>query len=181
MIIGITGTLGAGKGTVVERLVQRYGFNHYSVRDFLNEELSRCGQVSNRDTLLALANELRATHGPGYISRTVMGDALQDTADAVIDSVRSLAEAQYLKDHGAKLWAVDADISVRYARIQDRASKTDHVSFEKFSADEAREYAGTDRTKPNLSGVIALADVLLYNDASREDLFSRIEEALNAK
>ena len=34
MIIGITGTLGAGKGTVVDFLKEK-GFRHFSVRDYL--------------------------------------------------------------------------------------------------------------------------------------------------
>ena len=39
LIIGITGTLGAGKGTVVEYLVEKKGFDHYSVRAFLLKEI----------------------------------------------------------------------------------------------------------------------------------------------
>ncbi|HVM73887.1 MAG TPA: AAA family ATPase [Candidatus Paceibacterota bacterium] len=181
MIIGITGTLGAGKGTVVGYLVEKHSFKHFSVRDFLNKEVERRGLPSNRDTLLAVANDLRATHGPGYISEAIMGKALRDGTNAVIESIRSIGEADYLRSHGAQLWAVDADIKIRYARILHRASETDHISLEKFSADEQREYANVDITKSNLSGVIALADVLLYNDGSKEELFIKIEEALDAK
>ena len=36
-IVGITGTLGAGKGTVVEYLTQQKGFKHYSARGLLNQ------------------------------------------------------------------------------------------------------------------------------------------------
>ena len=36
-IIGITGTLGAGKGTIVDYLVQKKGYVHYSVRSFIAE------------------------------------------------------------------------------------------------------------------------------------------------
>ena len=42
-IIGITGTLGAGKGTIVDYLVQKKGYLHYSVRAFLSEEVKRRG------------------------------------------------------------------------------------------------------------------------------------------
>lgn len=38
-IIGITGTLGAGKGTVVDYLVKNKGFNHFSVGDYLIDEI----------------------------------------------------------------------------------------------------------------------------------------------
>ena len=36
-IIGITGTIGAGKGTIVDYLVKQKNFKHYSVRNFLIE------------------------------------------------------------------------------------------------------------------------------------------------
>ena len=38
-IIGITGTIGAGKGTIVDYLVKEKGYVHYSVREFLAEEV----------------------------------------------------------------------------------------------------------------------------------------------
>src|SRR3989338_331360 len=157
MIIGITGTLGAGKGTVVDYLVREKGFKHFSVRDFLNEEIARRGVVSNRDSMITVANDLRATHGPGYIAEQLFSRALEYGKDAVIESLRSLGEAQHLKEHGGVMWAVDAEVKKRYERISQRMSETDRVSFEKFKSDEQREFANTDPTKPNLSGVIGLS------------------------
>ena len=181
MIIGITGTSGAGKGTVAEYLVRDHGFKHYSVRAFLNEELARRGISSDRDALISVANDLRARYGPGYISETIMGEALAAKSDAVIESIRSIGEAQYLRARGARLWAVDADIELRYTRITSRLSETDRVLFEKFRAEEEQEYVNEDVTKQNLRAVIALADVLLYNDSSTQELFAKVEEALNAQ
>ncbi|MBQ4206222.1 MAG: AAA family ATPase, partial [Bacteroidales bacterium] len=63
-IIGITGTLGAGKGTIVEYLIEKKGYVHYSVRAFLAEEIKRRGMEVNRDTLTMVANELRANNSP---------------------------------------------------------------------------------------------------------------------
>ena len=41
VIIGITGTLGAGKGTIVDYLVNKKSFYHYSVSGYLKEELQK--------------------------------------------------------------------------------------------------------------------------------------------
>ena len=46
--IGITGTLGAGKGTIVDYLVKNRGFVHYSVRAFITEEIKKRGMEVNR-------------------------------------------------------------------------------------------------------------------------------------
>lgn len=176
MIIGITGTLGAGKGTVVEYLTQK-GFTHYSVRDFLSAELQKRGVDKTRDTMLALANELRATNGPGYIAEQLVAQA-RSGGNAVIESIRSIGEAEYLKQNGALLWAVDASVELRYERITKRASETDHISFEKFKEDELAEFANTDPSKPNLKALIERADAVFTNSGTQEELFVKVEAAL---
>jgi len=178
MIIGITGTLGAGKGTVVEYLKTK-GFTHYSARDVWNEEIAKRGMFSNRDNMLAVANDMRAKHGSDYFARTALAKAQEVGGDAVIESIRSIGEAEYLKAHGAKMWAVDADINVRYERITKRQSETDKVSFDKFVFDEQAEFANEDPTKPNIQKVMQMSDVIFQNNGTQEDLFAQVEAALN--
>lgn len=179
MIIGITGTLGAGKGTIVQYLIEKRGFKHFSVRSFLNKEIARRGLPSNRDTMTTVANDLRAQYGSGYISEQLLARALVDNENAIIESIRSIGEAEYLKSHGAYLWAIDADVHKRYDRILGRASETDAISFEKFVADEQREFANADPTKQNISGVMAIADMTFHNDDTLEDLYTQIDQALS--
>jgi dephospho-CoA kinase len=178
MIIGITGTNGAGKGTVVDFLVKQKGFTHYSVRNFLNEEIAKRGLQPNRGTMLAIGNELRALHGSGYIAEQLLARGIEGGGDAVIESIRSVGEAQYLKDKGALLWAVDAAMPVRYERILRRMSETDRITFEKFVSDEEAEIDNADTTKPNLRAVIAMADEILANNGTPEELFAQVEAAL---
>lgn len=177
MILGITDTLGAGKGTVVEYLKTK-GFKHYSARDVWNEEIARRGLPSNRDNMVLIANDLRAKHGPQYFAEVSIAKAEAAGGDAVIESIRSLGEAQYIKDHGGLMWAVDADIKKRYERITKRQSETDKISFEKFVADEKQEFSNTDPNKQNISGVMAMADAVFQNNGTQEELFAQVEKAL---
>ena len=91
IIFGITGTLGAGKGTVVEYLKQK-GFTHYSVREFLIEEIKRRGLPVNRDSMNMIGEGLRAEHGASYIVGILYDRAAQAGADAIIDSIRTPGE-----------------------------------------------------------------------------------------
>ena len=179
MIIGITGTLGAGKGTVAQYLVERHHFVHYSVRALLVEEIERRGLPVNRDTMTSVSNDLRARYGADYLTQQLLGRALISGDDVVIESIRTVGEATYLKEHGAQLWAVDADIYTRYARITERASETDRVSFEKFQFDEQREFSNTDPTKQNIAGVIKLADTVFHNEGTTEELYAQIDQILS--
>lgn len=177
MIIGITGTLGAGKGTVVEYL-QTKGFRHYSISGFIAKEIDRRGLPVNRDTMTEVGNDLRKTHGPEYLTAELLKQATEAGGDAIIESIRSVGEAAYLKDRGALLWAVDADVRTRYERIAKRGSEKDFVSFEKFVADEERESRGTNPMEMNLPACIAMADVVFQNNGTQEKLFMQVEEAL---
>lgn len=181
MIIGITGTLGAGKGTVGKYLQEKHGFNYFSARDVWVEEVKRRGLSVDRDTITETANSLRAEHGAHYFAERALERAQKLGGDSVFESIRTVGEAEYLKNHGAQLWAVDADIHKRYERIVARQSETDKVSFEKFKADEQREWDNQDPAKQNLKAVIAMADAVLTNDGTPEELYAQVEVALKNK
>ena len=59
MVIGITGTNGAGKGALVDYLVAEKGFTYYSSSGFLAEELDRRGIEKTRTNLRGVGNEFR--------------------------------------------------------------------------------------------------------------------------
>jgi len=178
MIIGITGTLGAGKGTIVEFLLKRE-FKHYSVRDFLTEEILRKGLEINRDNMASVANDLRERFGPSYIVEELYRRALRDGSNAVIESVRCPGEVEALKGkEGFILFAVDADIETRYSRITERASETDKISFDEFVLQERQEMESNNPNNPNLRRCIELADHRFKNDWTIEELHGKVAAVL---
>jgi dCMP deaminase len=181
MIIGVTGTLGAGKGTVSEILKKR-GFNHYSVREFISEEIRKRGLEVSRDSLVFVANELRTIYGPSYIAERLYERAQKDGGDAIIESIRAEGEINALRQKGEfVLIAVDADPKVRYERAMQRKSETDGVSFERFMEEEKREMFSTDPTKQNLSKCISLSDFKIVNNGAMRELEQDVEEILRRK
>lgn len=179
IIVGITGTNGAGKGTVVDYLVNKKGFKHYSAREFLYEELDRRGLDHIRDNLISVANDLRAKHGASYVAEELFKRAQERGGDAVIESLRTVGEIESLrKQENFVLFAVDAPRKIRYNRITQRQSETDNVSFEDFSAKEDLEMSSDDPNKQNLSKCIEMADFTFVNDRSIEDLNNEVETYL---
>lgn len=179
IIIGITGTLGAGKGTIVEYLVEQKGFAHYSVRDLLLEEIRKRGLPENRDSMYNLANDLRSIHGPSYITDQLYEEAARSGKNCIIESIRTPGEIDSLRRKGNfYLFAINADPLIRYERIIIRQSVTDRIPFTAFQEDEAREMDTTDPNRQNIRKCIAAADFLFENNGSKENLILQVENIL---
>ena len=179
MIIGMTGTLGGGKGTIVEFLKEA-GFKHFSAsKDCINLEIIRRGLEINRDSMVLVANDLRAQHGPGYVADFLFEKARKEEGHVIIESIRTEGEINSLRSKGGFiLLAVDADPKIRYERIKLRKSSKDNVSFERFLEDEKREFTSTDPNKQNLSRCIELADYRIDNNGTLEQLKQKTNEFL---
>lgn len=178
IIIGITGTFGAGKGTVVEHLVKKNNFKHYSVSGFLKDELDKKGLEINRPSLQKIGNELREKFGPDYITKKLFKKAKKENVNAVIESIRNPKEAEFIKSRGGFLFAVTADQKTRYKRIKSRGGEKDNTTFAEFKKQEEKESQNSDPNVQNLPACIKLADFKINNNATIKTLHKRIERIM---
>lgn len=179
IIIGITGTLGAGKGTVVDYLTREKGFNHYSVRQYLLDEIRKRKMPENRDSMVVVANEFRRLNSPSFITDQLYVQAVRTGKNAVIESIRTPGEIDSLRKKGSfYLFAVDADAKTRFDRIKKRNSETDQVDFETFLLNEQREMTSDDPNSQNLQKCREMADFVFSNDGTVNELYGKVEEVL---
>jgi len=180
IIIGITGTLGAGKGEIVNYLVKKRGFEHFSVRKFLIKEIKKRTLPINRNNMRLIANEIRAQKGSGYIVEKLYQEALKDKTNSVIESIRTPGEVNTLLDKGSfYLFAVVADPKIRFERIKKRGSETDEVTYDEFIAAEKMEINNSDPTKQNLTKCINMANYKFENNGTFKNLYKQVDNALD--
>ncbi|MDH7512140.1 MAG: AAA family ATPase [Clostridiales bacterium] len=173
-LIGLTGTNGAGKGEVAAYL-SRKGYAYFSLSDEIREELRKKGKEITRDSLIAMGNSLRRRYGPDILARRV---AKKAKGKAVIDSIRNLSEAAYLRGRGGfVLVAVDAPAELRYKRVRRRGRLESAATLEEFMAKEKKEMAGG-KAEQQLSRVMATADFAITNDGTLASLRRKVEALL---
>ena len=178
MIIGVTGTIGAGKGTVVQYLKSK-GFAHYSSSGVLKEILQERGLPKTRTYMSPLADELLTKHEGGVLHFSRERAERDGAKDYVLEAIHRESEAAFVRSIGGVIWGVDADIEKRFERSVKRGEgEKDNVTHEQFLADAKREDDGQGESGPNIRAVLKTANVVLTNNGTQDELFAQVEEAL---
>jgi len=178
MIIGIAGTLGAGKGTVVEYLKQE-GFLHYSSSGRLKEILEERGLLSDRPHLSALADELLQTYQGGVLEASYKKAQAEGAKNYILESIHRLSELEFMRSIGAIIIGVDAETNVRYERsVRRQEGEKDNVTYDEFLSHIEREENGKGEGTPNIRAVLEQADFVLNNNGTLAELHQQIDEIL---
>lgn len=178
MIIGIAGTIGAGKGTVVEYLKKR-GFSHYSSSAILKEILRERGLPETRTYMSPLADELLLKNEGGILHLSHERAVQNGVNDYILEAIHRPSEAEYVRSIGGVVLGVDADLGKRFERSVKRGEgEKDKVSYEEFVEHAKREDEGIGGTGPNIQAVLKTADAILMNNGTLEELHTQIDEVL---
>ena len=170
MIIGVSGFIASGKTTVCE-LIAKHGFKFISLSDILREECRKKGIEPKRENLRKMGDKLRKKHGKGALARIALEKIKKEGGNWVIGSVRLKEEAELIKKAGGILIFVYAPLEVRYRRAVERGRRK-YESLEDFRKEDEQ-----DRTL-GIDEVMKIADFIIVNDSSLEELEKNVEELL---
>lgn len=177
MIIGLTGTNGAGK-TVAADYLQSKGFAFHSLSDEIREELARQNREATREQLIDMGNRLRAEYGPAVLAERIKAK-LRLEGNYVIDSIRNPYEVQALRSTGNfQLLHLDAPLDLRYERVRQRGGPRTPASREEFVEQEQREMQSDNPASQQLQACHALADETLLNDGPIEEFQRKLDSVV---
>ncbi len=173
-MVGLTGRNASGKSTLVSWFSNR-GLRSVSCSDSIRAWLSEQGIESTREALIEGGRELRRRGGGGVLAEMLL--EILDGEDAVVDSIRTPAEVEALRNRGDFfLIEVRADSESRWKRMVDRGRSGDPSEKEVFLAQEAAEAKSDDEAGQALDATASLADITVINDGTIADLEVKLEE-----
>ncbi len=174
MLIGLTGPNASGKGEIARYLISK-GYRYHSLSDVVREEAEKRGLDPSRENLIKVGNDLRAQHGASVLAERIRQRL---TGKDVVDSIRNPSEAMELKkEKPCLLIGVDAPIELRFRRSLDRGRGGDGFTFEEFAAKEEKENS-LDPAAQQLNECMKLADQIIINDGTLEDLHEKVDKML---
>jgi len=176
MIIGLTGSLGAGKDTIIEYLAS-HGFQYFNLSNELREMATKRGIELTRTNLQDLGNEIRLQEGNGALILRVMAKT-EPLYDYVIAGIRNPGEIQELKKNkNFFLISIDAPAQLRFTRLTKRNRESDPRTWEEFLKIDSRDKGdGEAENGQQVAASIELADFHMYNDGDIGAANQKIKE-----
>ncbi|PWB39124.1 MAG: hypothetical protein C3F02_00695 [Parcubacteria group bacterium] len=175
-IIVLVGLLSSGKGTVAKYFVEKYGAQSFRFSTIMRDVLDRLYLEHSRENMSNLSTLLRERFGEDLFAKVMAADvAKSDAKIVVVDGARRQADVEHLKKiAGFKLVSIEADPKIRYERLTRRAENPDdkNKTWEQFLADHQLE------TEVNIPPLMKLADVVVDNNGSAEELYRQLDNLL---
>lgn len=178
IIIGLTGSLCSGKGTIASHL-KDLGFHHQVLSDRIRDEIRSRGQEITRTLLQDVGNELRETYGGSVLAERTALLLVGIEGNIVIDGVRNPDEMIFLRNNfGAKIIGIDAPKEKRrewyLQRAKDRGEDgTTIADFQKH--DDRDSGIGETNLGQQVDKCLQMADTILWNTGSKVELFGECD------
>ena len=181
-VIGLTGTIGAGKNLVKEILIEKFNCYYVTLSQIIRGELERRKTSFNRATLQDMGNELRQKYGGHILAKLAIEYLPRDKELIVIDGIRNPGEGEWLRKNFGNdfVWiGIDAPEKIRFERIQKRASFRDPKTWEEFVEMDKRDKGeGEPEFGQQVAKCLEVVDYRINNDGDIKNLVKEISEMM---
>ncbi|MBU0628215.1 MAG: AAA family ATPase [Nanoarchaeota archaeon] len=178
MIIGLTGTMGSGKGEVVKFLKSK-GFEHYVYSDILKEIAEQRNIEPTRANLQKLGSDIKSeSNNLGILSKEILKRIKTDKA--IADGIRNVDEIKELrKRKDVFIIGVTAPQKIRYSRITKRKRPGDPKTFSEFKRLDNLENRGKSKGQ-EINNCLKTVDFTIINTSSLEQLKNKMNDILGS-
>jgi len=158
---------GSGKSIVVEE-ARNLNLPVYVMGDVVREETIRRYGVLTHELMVETSRKIREERGEDIVALKTIERIKPCEKIVIIDGVRSLREVEVFRKHGdVVIIAVHASPKTRFERLLKRMRPGDPSTYEEFTKRDLTELS------LGLGSVIALADYVIINEDSVEELRSK--------
>jgi dephospho-CoA kinase len=172
-VIAISGMPGAGKGVAADA-ARQMGYDVLVLGDIIREETMRRGLNPTPQNVGAVMLQVRQKEGPAVVAKRLLAKIqASESPTVVVEGVRSLQELAELKSqYEVVTVAIHASPQTRFERLLSRNRSDDPKDRATFNERDERELS------VGIGHVICLADLLLVNEGSIEELQAKFKEEM---
>jgi dephospho-CoA kinase len=176
MRLAFVGHAAVGKDTLADYVSKKLVLTSVSSGDLVRKYIidNNLGTLE-RENIRKVVNELRAERGGDYLVKEIMNT---HATGMIITGLRAVDEVKTFKKLGGIIIAVTASAERRFALAKMRNRIDDTVTFEAWKKAEEGDDHHTDPAKGNVSAVIAVADFVIENIGTLDELFKDCDEVI---
>ena len=182
MILGLSGTFGSGKDTAAEYLSKKHNLLHISTGDMVREEALKTRGSIERPILQETATKLREDFGSSILVDKSLAfyDKQKNLYEGLImTGIRSIGEAEAVKEAGGYLVFLEGDVKIRYSRMLKRSRDQEtKLSLDEFIAQEKKEHGDSVGFNFNLLKIKEMANKIIINDKNIEAFYLQLDKLI---
>jgi len=182
MIIGVVGQIACGKGVLKDYLINKFGFDSFSLSSIVHEEAKKRKITEvTRKILQDIGDDLRKKYGHDVLAkRALMAIKKSKNSRWVIEGIRNPAEVEFLKKKkNFTLIGIKAKRSLRFKRLLERAKPWDPTNWHDFLKVDRRDLGkGEEAVGQQVGKCLAYCDYVLTNNKDKEDFERKVKKVL---